>query len=72
MTLFCHSYLTATTTLASAASYAFMKDTYKFTHREYDHQFGKKLFAFVLFLAINAGVVYVMPSRDKSKENETE
>ena len=32
------SAVTAGTTFASAVSYAFMRDTYKFSHRAYDHQ----------------------------------
>jgi len=44
---------TGTTTFLSAVSYAFVKDTYKFAHREYDHQFGKKLTAFILFILFN-------------------
>jgi hypothetical protein len=32
------SAVTACTTFASAVSYAFMRYTYKFAHRDYDHQ----------------------------------
>lgn len=54
---------TGLTTFLSAVSYAFMKDTYRFSHREYDHQFGKKLFAFILFLLINIGFTLSFPSQ---------
>jgi len=54
---------TGTTTFLSAVSYAFMKDTYKFSHREYDHQFGKKLTAFVLFTLFNIAFIYSFPTQ---------
>jgi len=53
---------TGTTTFLSAVSYAFMKNTYRFSHREYDHQFGKKLFAFVLFVLFNIGFTLTFPT----------
>ena len=40
-----------------------MKDTYKFSHKEYDHQFGKKLFAFVLFILLNIGFTLTFPAK---------
>ncbi len=55
--------LTACTTFASAVSYAFMKDTYKFSHRSYDHQLGKKTAAFVFFIAFNLVFVNCFPVR---------
>jgi len=54
---------TGTTTFLSAVSYAFMKNTYKFSHRPYDHQFGKKLTAFVLFILFNIGFTLSFPSQ---------
>jgi len=54
---------TGTTTFLSAVSYAFMKDTYKFSHRAYDHQFGKKLTAFILFILFNIGFTLSFPSQ---------
>jgi len=54
---------TGTTTFLSAVSYAFMKDTYKFSHRAYDHQFGKKLTAFILFILFNIGFTLTFPSQ---------
>ena len=54
---------TGTTTFLSAVSYAFMKNTYKFSHREYDHQFGKKLTAFILFIVFNFGFTLSFPSQ---------
>ena len=54
---------TGATTFLSAVSYAFMKDTYKFSHKEYDHQFGKKLFAFVLFILVNIGFTLTFPAK---------
>ena len=56
---------TGTTTFLSAVSYAFMKDTYKFSHKEYDHQFGKKLFAFILFILFNIGFTLTFPAKVK-------
>jgi len=53
---------TGTTTFLSAVSYAFMKDTYKFSHKPYDHQFGKKLTAFILFILFNIGFTMSFPS----------
>ena len=47
----------------SAVSYAFMKNTYKFSHKEYDHQFGKKLFAFILFIIVNVGFTLTFPAK---------
>ena len=40
-----------------------MKDTYKFSHKEYDHQFGKKLFAFILFILVNIGFTLTFPAK---------
>ena len=54
---------TGATTFLSAVSYAFMKDTYKFSHKEYDHQFGKKLFAFILFILVNVGFTLTFPAK---------
>merc|ERR1711915_1030078 len=52
---------TGTTTFLSAVSYAFMKDTYKFSHRAYDHQFGKKLTAFILLYFSILGLLFHFP-----------
>lgn len=63
-----HHYLwaaTGMTTFLSAVSYAFMRDTYKFSHREYDHQFGKKLTAFIVFILFNLGFTYYFPVQMK-------
>jgi len=60
---------TGTTTFLSAVSYAFMKDTYKFSHRAYDHQFGKKLTAFILFILFNIGFTLSFPSSKVSKQS---
>jgi len=54
---------TGATTFLSAVSYAFMKDTYKFSHREYDHQLAKKLTAFVLFILFNIVFSLTFPSQ---------
>merc|ERR1711902_431646 len=54
---------TGATTFLSAVSYAFMKDTYKFSHKPYDHQFGKKLTAFILFILFNIGFTLSFPSQ---------
>lgn len=51
--------ITACTTFASAVSYAFMRDTYKFSQREYDHQFGKKLAAFLFYIGFNVAFYFV-------------
>jgi len=59
---------TGTTTFLSAVSYAFMKDTYKFSHRAYDHQFGKKLTAFILFVLFNIGFTLSFPSQQISRK----
>ena len=40
-----------------------MKDTYKFSHKPYDHQFGKKLTAFILFILFNIGFSLSFPSQ---------
>jgi len=56
---------TGATTFLSAVSYAFMKDTYKFSHKPYDHQFGKKLTAFILFILFNIGFTLSFPSQMK-------
>jgi cardiolipin synthase len=56
---------TGTTTFLSAVSYAFLKDTYKFSHREYDHQFRKKLTAFILFVLFNVGFTLFFPSQTR-------
>uniref|UniRef100_A0A0K2UZ44 Putative cardiolipin synthaselike [Bombyx mori] n=2 Tax=Lepeophtheirus salmonis TaxID=72036 RepID=A0A0K2UZ44_LEPSM len=53
--------LTAATTFASAVSYAFMKDTYSFSSRSYDHQFGKKMSAFIFFIGFNLFFTYQYP-----------
>merc|ERR1719507_289601 len=58
---------TGATTFLSAVSYAFMKDTYKFSHKEYDHQFGKKLFAFILFILFNIGFTLTFPAKPMVK-----
>jgi len=55
--------LTGTTTFLSAVSYAFMKDTYKFSNRDYDHQFGKKLTAFILFILFNVAFTMSFPTQ---------
>lgn len=60
---------TGATTFLSAVSYAFMKDTYKFSHREYDHQFGKKLTAFILFVLFNVGFTAMFPSQGGMKSS---
>jgi len=54
---------TGATTFLSAVSYAFLKDTYKFSHKPYDHQFGKKLTAFILFILFNIGFTLSFPSQ---------
>jgi len=60
---------TGATTFLSAVSYAFMRDTYKFSHKSYDHQFGKKLTAFLLFILFNIGFTLAFPSKmEKSAE----
>jgi len=59
---------TGTTTFLSAVSYAFMKDTYKFSHKAYDHQFGKKLTAFILFILFNIGFTLYFPSSQIPKQ----
>lgn len=58
---------TGATTFLSAVSYAFMKNTYKFSHKEYDHQFGKKLFAFILFIIVNVGFTLTFPAKPMVK-----
>jgi len=63
------SALTAATTFASAVSYAFMRDTYKFSHRSYDHQFGKKLAAFTFFVGFNGFFLWLFPVRRKNEES---
>jgi len=60
--------LTGTTTFLSAVSYAFMRDTYKFSNRTYDHQFGKKFTAFVLFIMFNIGFTLLFPQQGLLKE----
>jgi len=60
--------LTGTTTFLSAVSYAFMKDTYKFSHRAYDHQFGKKLTAFAVFILFNLIFTLTFPVQNLEKE----
>jgi len=50
--------LTATTTFASALSYAFQRDTYTFAHRAYDHQTSKKLTALAIFILFNLTFTY--------------
>lgn len=59
--------LTACTTFASSLSYAFQKDTYKFSNRSYDHQAGKKLTALLIFILFNLGFVYNKYYIKKSK-----
>lgn len=62
---------TGATTFLSAVSYAFMKDTYKFSHKPYDHQFGKKLTAFVLFILFNIGFSLTFPSQVKPPADDS-
>eukprot|EP00088_Acartia_fossae_P008686 TRINITY_DN1416_c1_g1_i5.p1 TRINITY_DN1416_c1_g1~~TRINITY_DN1416_c1_g1_i5.p1 ORF type:complete len:400 (+),score=58.56 TRINITY_DN1416_c1_g1_i5:47-1201(+) len=62
--------VTGTTTFLSAVSYAFMKDTYKFSNREYDHQFGKKLTAFILFILFNIAFTLKFPTQKISGPSE--
>ena len=50
--------LTASTTFASALSYAFQRNTYTFQHRSYDHQSAKKLTALGIFILFNLGFTY--------------
>ena len=66
----CSSLFTAGTTFASACSYAFMRDTYRFSHRDYDHQAGKKLAAFTFFVAFNLWFAYegIMKEKDTSSK----
>ena len=68
-----HSAVTACTTFASAVSYAFMRDTYKFSHREYDHQFGKKLAAFLFYIGFNVAFYFLIANslRDEKTEEGT-
>ena len=40
-----------------------LQDTYKFAHRQYDHQFGKKLTAFILFILFNIVFNLTFPSQ---------
>ena len=40
-----------------------IQDTYKFSHKPYDHQFGKKLTAFILFILFNIGFTLSFPSQ---------
>ncbi len=63
-----YSVLTACTTFGSAVSYLTMRDTYKFSHREYDHQFGKKLTAFIIYVGFNVAFFFFVPTKDKIKE----
>lgn len=63
---------TGATTFLSAVSYAFMKDTYKFSHKPYDHQFGKKLTAFILFILFNIGFSLSFPSQMKPQAEDAE
>jgi len=58
--------VTACTTFASAVSYAFFRDVYTFKNRAYEHHFGKKLTAFVLFILFNVAFVYNMPKSSSS------
>jgi len=55
--------LTATTTFASAVSYAFSKSVYKFKFREHDHQYGKRITVFIFFILFNLGFLYAIPVR---------
>ena len=43
-----------------------IQDTYKFSHKPYDHQFGKKLTAFILFILFNIGFTLSFPSQVKT------
>ena len=64
------SAVTAGTTFASAVSYAFMRDTYKFSHRAYDHQFGKKLAAFLFWVGFNAAFYLWTKSTNNGAKKE--
>ena len=64
------SAVTAGTTFASAVSYAFMRDTYKFSHRAYDHQFGKKLGAFLFWVGFNAAFYLWTTSNNGAKKED--
>ena len=66
------SVVTAGTTFASAVSYAFMRDTYKFSQREYDHQFGKKLAAFLFYIGFNVAFFFVTDNSLSEKKDEGE
>jgi len=57
--------LTASTTMASAISYAFTRNVYTLRNRADDEQFGKRLTAFILFILFNIGFVYWMPKTDQ-------
>ena len=51
-----------------------MRDTYKFSHREYDHQFGKKLAAFLFYIGFNVAFYFLIANslRDEKKKKKKE
>ena len=63
------SVVTACTTFGSAVSYAFMRDTYKFSQREYDHQFSKKFAAFLFYIGFNVAFYYLFALRNDKEED---
>ena len=69
---FIFSGITATTTFASAVSYAFSKSVYKFKFREHDHQYGKRISVFIFYILFNLAFLYAMPIRqsDSAKEKK--
>ena len=58
---YCHHYLDFTRKLGNY--FTMLQDTYKFAHRQYDHQFGKKLTAFILFILFNIVFNLTFPSQ---------
>ena len=62
--------LTATTTFASAVSYAFSKSVYKFKFREHDHQYGKRIAVFIFFILFNLGFLYAIPVRQPENNSD--
>ena len=66
---FC-SGLTAATTFASAANYAFSKSVYKFKFRDHDHQYGKRTAVFIFYILLNITFVYLMPTRYSDSLNK--
>ena len=56
--------VTASTTFASAVSYAFTKKVYTLKNKADDEQFGKRLTAFILFICFNVGFIYLMPKTE--------